>query len=188
VTGGLKVIGGVKEPVGNQLAKVMGTALVPGSRRSTNPAGVRFERPGDLMKQNRFWLELITITAISSLALAITLAGVAVSATLASAADPAQPQAPAAGQTFSGVVTCSLCGAKHNTSMNQSAAGCTKVCLKKGADFALVDAEKVYKLEGGTDYLDKFAGERVTISGTLNGDTIQVTSVDASRDKHPSKL
>lgn len=140
------------------------------------------------MKQNRFWLELITITAIGSLALAIALAGVGVSATLASAEDPARPQAPGADQTFSGVVTCSLCGARHSTSMNQNAAGCTRVCLKKGAGFALVDAEKVYKLEGGTDYLDKFAGERVTISGTLNGDTIQVTSVDASKDKHPSKL
>jgi hypothetical protein len=144
--------------------------------------------PGDPMKQKRFWLELVTISAISWLALAIVLAAVGVSATVTSAEDPARPQAPAAGQTFSGVVTCSLCGAKHNTSMNQSAAGCTKVCLKKGAGFALVDGEKVYKLEGGTDYLDKFAGERVTISGTLNGDTIQVTSVDASKDKHRSKL
>jgi hypothetical protein len=61
--------------------------------------------------------------------------------------------------------------------LNQSAAGCTKICLKRGAGFSLVDGEKVYKLEDGTDDLDKFAGERVTISGILNGDTIKVTSV-----------
>ena len=131
------------------------------------------------MKQNRFWLELVTVSAITSLGLAIALATTGVSATLATAEDPAPAQAPAAGQTYSGVVTCSLCGAKHSTSMNQSAAGCTRVCLKKGAGYALVSGEKVYKLQGGTDYLDKFAGERVTVSGTLNGDTIKVTSVDA---------
>ena len=132
------------------------------------------------MKHRRFWLELVTISAITSLALALALATVGVSATVASAEDPAPAQASPASQTFSGVVTCSLCGAKHNTSMNQSAAGCTKICLKKGGGYALVDGEKVYKLAGGTDYLDKFAGERVTVAGTLNGDTIRVTSVDAT--------
>ena len=65
--------------------------------------------------------------------------------------------------------------------MNQSAAGCTRVCLKKGAKYALVDGDKIYMLDGGTDYLDKLAGERVTVSGTLNGDTISVRSVDAMR-------
>jgi hypothetical protein len=130
----------------------------------------------------RFWLELFTLSTVSALALALGFAILGVSATRASAADPAAadpaPSQPtAAGQTFSGVVTCSLCGAKHNTNLNQSAAGCTKICLKRGAGFSLVDGEKVYKLEGGTDYLDKFAGERVTISGILSGDTIKVTSV-----------
>lgn len=128
----------------------------------------------------RFWLELLTLSTVTALALALALATIGVSATMASAADPAPSQVPAASQTFSGVVTCSLCGAKHNTSLNQSAAGCTKICLKKGAEFSLVDGEKVYKLEGGADYLDKFAGERVTISGILDGDTIKVTSVAAT--------
>jgi hypothetical protein len=66
---------------------------------------------------------------------------------------------------------------KHEMRTNQSANGCTKVCLKKGAQYALVDGDKVYVLEGGTEYLDKFAGERVSITGVLSGETINVASV-----------
>jgi hypothetical protein len=132
------------------------------------------------MKQ-RFWLELVTLGALTSLALALAVVTIVTSVTMASAEDPAAVAAPVPDQTFSGVVTCSVCGAKHSTSMNQSAGGCTKVCLKRGAGYALVDGEKVYKLEGGTDYLDKFAGERVTLSGMLTGNTIKVAWVDGSR-------
>jgi len=138
------------------------------------------------MKHNRIWLELVTVCAIAAVILALGLAILGVSAAMALAQGPDSPTIPtekfqAGGeQTFSGVVTDSMCGAKHNTSMDQSAARCTKMCLKKGASFALVDGDKLYKLNGGDEYLDKFAGERVKISGTLNGDTIKVMSVDGT--------
>ena len=138
------------------------------------------------MKHNRIWLELVTVCAIAALILALGLAILGVSAAMALAQGPDSPRIPtekfqAGGeQTFSGVVTDSMCGAKHNTSMDQSAARCTKMCLKKGASFALVDGDKVYKLNGGDEYLDKLAGERVKLSGTLNGDTIKVMSVDGT--------
>lgn len=136
------------------------------------------------MKQNRFWLELVTLCAIASLGLALGLATVGVSAVLAFAKNrspqsvPAENYQAAEQQSFSGVVTCSICGAKHDKRLKQSAAGCTKICLKKGASFALVDGDKVYRLQGSDEYLDKIAGERVSISGTLDGDTIRVSSVD----------
>ena len=139
------------------------------------------------MKHNRIWLELVTVCAIAALMLALGFALLGVSAAVALAQAPHFPQIPvdkyqaaAAEQTFSGVVTDSMCGAKHNTTMDQSAAVCTKMCLKKGASFALVDGDKLYKLNGGEGYLDKFAGERVKISGTLNGDTIKVMAVDGT--------
>ncbi|HET7442546.1 MAG TPA: hypothetical protein VFJ47_14680 [Terriglobales bacterium] len=137
------------------------------------------------MKQNRFWLELVTLCAIASLALAFGIATLGVSAVLAFAKSSAAQNAPVEkyqpGEehaSFSGVLTCSICGAKHDKRMNQSAAGCTKMCLKKGASYALVDGDKVYKLQGNDEYLDKYAGERVTVSGTLSGDTLQVSSVE----------
>jgi hypothetical protein len=140
------------------------------------------------MKQNRFWLELVTLCAMTSLVLALGLATVGVSAVLAfaegqgSQGGPAEKsQAGAPPQTFSGVLTDSMCGAKHGKVINQSAAGCTKMCLKNGGSFALVDGDKVYRLQGNDEYLDRLAGERVTVSGTLSGDTIQVHAVDAMK-------
>lgn len=137
------------------------------------------------MNKSRFWLELVTLCAIASLALAFGIATLGVSAALAFASSSAAQSVPAEKYqaeeehaSFSGVLTCSVCGAKHDKRMNQSAGGCTKICLKKGASYALVDGDKVYKLQGNEEYLDKYAGERVTVSGTLNGDTLQVSSVE----------
>ena len=138
------------------------------------------------MKHNRIWLELVTVCAVATLILALGLAVLGVSAAVALAQGADSPKVPAekfqAGgeQMFSGVVTDSMCGAKHNSGMDQSAARCTKICLKKGAGFALVDGDKLYKLSGSDEFLDKFAGERVKISGILNGDTIKVMSVDGT--------
>ncbi|PYX38226.1 MAG: hypothetical protein DMG73_12665 [Acidobacteria bacterium] len=139
------------------------------------------------MPRNRLWLEIVMLCATAAVLLALGLATVGASAALASANDQTSQtvavdkyQAGAA-QKFSGVVTDSMCTAKHDTSMNQSAAGCTLVCLKKGAKFALVDGDKIYFLSGGDGYLNKLAGERVVVSGTLEGDTIKVSSVDQPR-------
>jgi len=139
------------------------------------------------MTQNRFWLEIVTLCATAALVLAFGPATLGASAVLTLAQGQAPQSAPAqkykasSERTFSGVVSDSICTAKHDTATNQSAAGCTRVCLKKGAKYALVDGDKIYMLDGGTDYLDKLAGERVTVSGTLNGDTISVRSVDTMR-------
>jgi len=43
----------------------------------------------------------------------------------------------------------------------------------------LVDGEKRYTLTGNTEDLSKLAGQRVTVSGSRNGDTIQVNSAFA---------
>ena len=138
------------------------------------------------MKRNRFWLELVTLGAMGSLMLATGIATLGVGAALAFAGGP-QSQPPAhkyqasGAQTFSGVITDSICGAKHDMSMNQSAARCTKVCLAKGGKYALANGNKLYILDGGTEYLDTLAGERVTVTGNLIGDTIKVSAVTGGR-------
>jgi hypothetical protein len=136
------------------------------------------------MKRNRFWLEIVTLGAMGSLIFAIGIATLIAGAALAFAAGPqahAEKYQASAAQTFSGVITDSICGAKHDTSMNQSAARCTKVCLARGGKYALVNGDKLYVLEGGTEYLDRSAGERVTVTGDLVGDTIKVTAVSGGR-------
>jgi len=59
---------------------------------------------------------------------------------------------------------------------NMSAADCARACAKKSG-WALVVGDKVYKLQGREEDLDKHAAENVTVKGTLNGDTMMVTSV-----------
>jgi hypothetical protein len=86
------------------------------------------------------------------------------------------------GQTFTGTVSDAMCGAKH--AMPGDDAGCTRACVSKGSKYALVVNDKVYTLEAdetGRAELDKMAGQKVTVSGTAKGDTIDVTSVSAAK-------
>jgi len=86
-------------------------------------------------------------------------------------------------QTFTGKVSDAMCGKAHM--MSGSEADCTRACVGKGSRYALVVGDKVYTLDAsdkaalGT--LDKLAGSNAKVSGTLNGDTIQVASVDAAK-------
>jgi hypothetical protein len=86
-----------------------------------------------------------------------------------------------AKQTLSGVVSDSMCGAKHM--MEGSPAECTRACVGKGSKYALVVGDKVYTLDSSDqktlDQLNKLAGEKAKVTGTVNGDTVEVTSVSA---------
>jgi hypothetical protein len=78
--------------------------------------------------------------------------------------------------TLTGQVSDTMCGAKHMMP-GKSAADCTRECVKGGSDYALVVAEKVYTLKGDKSELDKYAGEKVTVKGTVSGDTVTAQSV-----------
>ena len=84
-------------------------------------------------------------------------------------------------QTLTGTVTDAMCGAKHT--MEGTAAQCTRACVHEGSGYALVVGDKVYKLTGKTDDLDALAGEQATVTGTANGDSINVDSVAAAAAK-----
>jgi len=84
----------------------------------------------------------------------------------------------AAGKSYTGTVSDAMCGAKH---MMGNAADCTRACVKKGSKYALVVGDKVYTLEGKTEGLDKYAGEKATVTGDAKGDTITVASVSAPK-------
>jgi len=79
--------------------------------------------------------------------------------------------------TLTGVIGDAICGRKHAMG-GKSDAECTRECVRRGSQYALIVGEKVYVLEGGpTAKLNDLAGVRVVISGTVQGDTIQVKSV-----------
>jgi len=88
----------------------------------------------------------------------------------------------AAGKTFTGTVSDAMCGAKH--AMPGDAAACTRGCVSKGSNYALVVGDKVYTLEtsdkAALATLDKQAGAKATVTGTEKGNTITVTAVKAA--------
>jgi hypothetical protein len=85
-----------------------------------------------------------------------------------------------ATQTISGTVSDGMCGA-HHMMKDATAAQCTRECVKKGSDFALVSGGKVYTLKGDKTQLDKFAGENVVVKGKVSGTTISVDSIASSK-------
>jgi hypothetical protein len=84
-------------------------------------------------------------------------------------------------QTFSGVITDSMCarGDHSKMQMGPTDAECTKACiLEHGASYVLYDGKHAYDLSD-QQTPEKFAGRRVTITGILNAktNTIQVDSM-----------
>jgi hypothetical protein len=83
-------------------------------------------------------------------------------------------------QTFTGEVGDAMCGRKH---MEGTPAECTRKCVDGGSKFALIVGDKVYILDT-TDKtalatLGTQAGKNATVTGVLNDDTIEVSSVVA---------
>jgi hypothetical protein len=85
-------------------------------------------------------------------------------------------------QTFAGEVSDSMCGSKH---MMANKADCTRACVAKGSSYALVVGDKVYTLhttnKAALDELNSLAGEQAKVTGTADGDKIEVTKVEAAK-------
>ncbi len=90
----------------------------------------------------------------------------------------------AATKAYTGKVSDAMCGAEH-MEPGVTAAACTRACVAKGAKYALVVGSKVYTLDGedkaALSELDKLADKKAKVTGTADGDTIQVTSVAAAK-------
>lgn len=82
-------------------------------------------------------------------------------------------------KTFVGNISDSMCGLKHM--MPGDAKGCTLGCVNKGSKFVLADTahNKVYELSD-QEKPKEFAGQKVKVTGTLSGKTINVASIQAA--------
>jgi len=140
----------------------------------------------------------VTTALIVALAMAILFASVTLAFALArtlspvignnakddsavSAAEIGQASTAAAAQTFTGLITDDRCGARHDMGSDKSPSECTNACVHNGAQYALVDGDKSYALQGDATELARASGRRVTLNGSLDGNTIQVTSLAASQ-------
>jgi len=75
--------------------------------------------------------------------------------------------------TWTGYISDSDCGAKGNSPDH---AACAKKCVKNGAAPVLVVDDKIYTISNPKK-VAKFIGDKVTVTGTLTGDAIEIDKV-----------
>lgn len=83
-------------------------------------------------------------------------------------------------KTLTGVVSDAMCGGTHMMK-DKPAAECLRYCVRQGTKYALLAGKNVYTLEGHEAELDKYAAQKVTVKGTMKGETMTVESVLPSR-------
>jgi hypothetical protein len=91
--------------------------------------------------------------------------------------------ASAKTQTFTGVVSDAMCGAKHT--MRGDDADCVRTCVNMGSKYDLVVGDKVYTLDTNDKtvlgQLDKLSAQQATVTGEADGDIIAVSSVVSAK-------
>jgi hypothetical protein len=85
-------------------------------------------------------------------------------------------QASVEQKTLAGVVSDAMCGATHMMK-DKPDAECLRYCVKQGTKYTLVAGKNVYTLEGHEAELDTYAAQKVTVKGTLKGQSLTVESV-----------
>jgi hypothetical protein len=84
--------------------------------------------------------------------------------------------------TWSGQISDSLCGAKHEVAAEgeekMTDGDCARACARGGSAFVLVSGATVYKI-ANQDFagLAKWAGRPVSVTGDLKDDVVTVTRV-----------
>jgi hypothetical protein len=79
------------------------------------------------------------------------------------------------GKTITGVVSDSMCGAKHSTA-SDDAATCVKKCEDGGSKLVVVSGGKVYNTDD-QDKLKGYEGKEVKVTGKVSGDKVTIASV-----------
>jgi hypothetical protein len=137
---------------------------------------------GVVKPPNRSWITLIGFFAVVTLASSLVFAAVFAGVTVAIGDESAQvadepqvgPIVPA--HTFSGIITDARCGPRH-TNGQKSASESARICVDNGSRYTIVDGNKKYELSGKLRRIGQYAGQRVTLTGNLDGQTIEVSSI-----------
>lgn len=134
------------------------------------------------------WLSLIGFCLLTVLGAALAFAAIVAGGSVALASHavseetqnsmPAMTQ-PSGGESFSGMLTDSRCGARHIRNSGLNPSECARACIRKGARYILVDGNRLYMLNGDENSLDKLVGTRVNVIGIRQGETILVSSAAA---------
>lgn len=82
-------------------------------------------------------------------------------------------------ETFTGVITDTMCGAAHKMMKEHPDDQCVKMCAKVQYSYALFDGTRVIQLSDQKTPA-RFAAQKVRVTGTLNPktNTIKVSSIE----------
>lgn len=84
----------------------------------------------------------------------------------------------ALADSWTGYISDAHCGATHDK-VSEANSKCIDGCMKKGSDPVFVYEGKVLKFDADSATKAKaFAGQEVKIDGTLDGDTVKISSID----------
>jgi hypothetical protein len=85
--------------------------------------------------------------------------------------------AGAMAETINGTISDDKCAAKHEAA-SASDTACVKSCIKRGGAPVLISGGKVYKIsDDSKDKVMSNLGEKVTVTGKIDGDTVTVEKV-----------
>ena len=80
---------------------------------------------------------------------------------------------------WTGYISDAHCGAKNDKVSAANTKCVVDMCIKDGADAVLVYKGKVLKFDADSQEKAKaFAGQEVKIDGSLDGDTVKISSID----------
>jgi hypothetical protein len=129
-------------------------------------------KPKEIARLIPRWGYIRTVTsalALSSVIMSIGLSGR--STTINRAKVPWETK-----RILSGIVSDSICGKGH-TINGHGDRECTRICVRMGANYALVASRGLLILKGHEAELDEYAGEKVIVTGAVNGNIVRVESV-----------
>ncbi len=96
--------------------------------------------------------------------------------------------AGAASMTMDGMISDSMCGSSHakmiegHKEAKMTERDCTLACVKAGGKFVVVSGGKVYNVANQKlAALAQHAGETVSVTGDVKGDTITVSKVSVKK-------
>jgi hypothetical protein len=82
----------------------------------------------------------------------------------------------AADQKFTGIISDEMCGNDHKMMNVTPDSKCVIDCIKAGSKYVLLSGSNVYVLSDQKTP-EKFAAKKVTVTGTLDGKNLKVTSI-----------
>jgi hypothetical protein len=135
------------------------------------------------VKSNHSWLALLSFCITPALVVALSSAALFAGAAVAFALPEGGKPGPAAQEAnnprdrvFAGVITDDHCGARHVMDSDKNPTDCARMCVRNGSRYVLVQGDKRYALAGNESQFEGLAGQRVNVTGMLDGNTIKVSS------------